>query len=106
MMSETRNGTIVVDRTYLRTKKGQEAESSAHEEKTLEVQVFQTAPAGVECRLGRTVNLGSYESLRVDVGVTLPCYAEEVVGAQDYVFDLASMALEETLSKAKATFGK
>ena len=34
---------------------------------------FETDPAYVNYRLGATLNMGSYESMKVDVGVTMPC---------------------------------
>lgn len=40
--------------------------------------VFTTNPAVVKMSLGRTLNAGNYESIRVDVGIELPCYTEEV----------------------------
>lgn len=44
----------------------------------MEVREFHTTPAKVKAAMGLTINLGNYESARVDVGVELPCYAEEV----------------------------
>jgi len=34
---------------------------------------FETDPAYVNYRLGATLNMGSYESIKVDIGVTMPC---------------------------------
>lgn len=39
----------------------------------VEEQEFEEAPAEVRVGLGRTINTGDYSSVRVDVGVTLPC---------------------------------
>lgn len=39
--------------------------------------------AKVKVSYGRTVNLGNYNSVRVDVGVELPCMVDEVEKAYD-----------------------
>jgi succinylglutamate desuccinylase len=52
--------------------------ASTLEETHLEARVFQTEPAKVRAEVSRTINLGNYESLRIAVGVELPCYTEEV----------------------------
>jgi len=43
-----------------------------------EVHIFETEPAYVRVAAGQTINLGSYESMRVDVAITMPCYTEMV----------------------------
>lgn len=43
-----------------------------------EVEVFEVEPAYVRVNAGRTKNLGNYESLRVDVSITVPCYRETI----------------------------
>lgn len=48
------------------------------EEKVLRIHKFVTIPAMVTVRYGLTMNLGNYESARVDVEVTVPCYKEEL----------------------------
>lgn len=35
-------------------------------------------PAFIRVNAGKTLNLGNYESLRIDVSVTLPCLPEEI----------------------------
>ena len=50
-----------------------------------EVHIFETDPAFVRVSAGMTVNLGDYESLRVDVAVTMPCYAEMVDETQQEI---------------------
>ena len=42
--------------------------------KSIEVRKFETDPAYVRVNAGVTKNLGNYESLRVDVSLTVPCY--------------------------------
>jgi hypothetical protein len=57
---------------------GQEVPDAGSEENELiEVRKFQTEPAIVGITYGLTVNMGNYESCRVEVSLRLPCYAEE-----------------------------
>ena len=50
-------------------------------QETLEVREFITAHARVSVEFGMTLNLSNFESARVSVQVSLPCYAEEVEAA-------------------------
>lgn len=51
----------------------------------LEVHQFVTAPANANARLGTTINLGDFNSLKVEVGAAVPCYFEELPEATDWV---------------------
>lgn len=66
-------------------------------EEDLEVRVFPEGvePAKVSVGLNSTVNMGNYESLKLSVHVTLPCYAEEV----EETFDKAQDFCEERLAR-------
>jgi len=71
-------------------KDGSEVEDSEIEEnEVIAVRRFVTEPAVVGISYGLTVNMGNYESARVDVTLRLPCYAEEVddafVSAREWV---------------------
>ena len=57
-------------------------EKSVHD--TLEVSDFLVAPARVGLELGQTINLGNYESLRIAVSLSVPCYTEEVAEAYKF----------------------
>jgi hypothetical protein len=57
------------------------------EEEVIAVHRFVTEPARVQMDLGLTLNLGNYESARVAVSVTIPCYKEEMEAA--YAFGSA-----------------
>lgn len=72
------------------------------EEKNIEVQVFETQPAEVSCKAGRTINVGNYESVRIDVGVTMPVYPEEVQDGLEQVSSIvgAFLAKEEAQIRA------
>lgn len=51
-----------------------------------DVHVFITDPAYVRVNAGVTKNMGNFESLRVDVSITMPCYRETT----DEVFEVLS----------------
>ena len=95
-------GKIWVRRQY--RKMGQDADEGQLEEHRILVDKFETEPAVAECALGLTINLGNYESLRIDVGVKIPCYKEELVQAHQEAFRICEAELmrrkrevEETL---------
>lgn len=70
--------TATVTRTY-----GKIGKPEAQDE-VIEVKGFVTQPAQVEIGYGLTLNIGNYESARVDVRITVPCYKEETDAAYDY----------------------
>jgi hypothetical protein len=63
------------------------------EDEQREVHVFQSEPSSVSIAKGLTVNLGNYESARVDVKIIMPCYPEE----WKEVYDLVDNAVDERL---------
>lgn len=65
------------------------------EDKTAEVLQFVTQPAVVRTSLSRTINLGNYESVRVECGVDLPCYVEEIPHAQEAAIALCEKQIAE-----------
>ncbi len=70
-------GMITVTKTV-----GKKPESK---EEMIDVQPFAVEPAHVYYAQGATVNLGNYNSGKIDVSISLPCYKEEV----DLTFVLA-----------------
>lgn len=63
------------------------------------VRKFVTEPAYVRVNHGLTQNMGNYESLRVDVAITLPCYAEEISKALTVASDMAADFLDQEVGK-------
>lgn len=57
--------------------------------------VFKTQPAIVSVRLGTTLNLGNYRSARVEVGISMPCYAEQVGEAYSDALDFVQTRLTQ-----------
>ena len=88
--------TITASRAYV-TGGTTVSEDSGVEE--LEVRKFEVEPAYISVNHGRTANLGNYESARVDVRVSVPCYAEEIEEAIAYADVTASDNLEVILKE-------
>jgi hypothetical protein len=70
-----------------------------NERTVIGVRKFATEPAYVRVNAGTTKNLGNYESLRVDVSITLPCYAEEIPTVFEKVADEVAGLLADELKK-------
>ena len=84
-------GTIVVSRTKFN--------QIDEERQSLEIRPFGTDPAHIVVKLGRTINLGNYESARVDVSIDIPCYVEEVKQVYSDVMEYAQGLLAEEVTK-------
>jgi hypothetical protein len=82
---------LLVSRTVF----GQESAEAEH----IEVRPFATVPAMVGVKLGRTVNLGNFESARIDVSLEVPCYREEILRMYPALFNHVSERLSEEVSK-------
>jgi len=61
----------------------------------IEVREFATNPAYVKVQAGVTKSLGDYEFLRVDVSISVPCYAEEI----DQVFPIVAEKVSDKLTQ-------
>lgn len=88
---QTADEVVYVHSTYL----GQENE----ERKVIQVKTFAVEPAFVRVNKGFTANMGDYESLRIDVSVTVPCYAEEIDSVVREAADKVHVFLTEELEK-------
>lgn len=83
--------TQVVSRTLF----NQEVEEREH----ITIRPFATVPAKVAVKLGRTINLGNYESARVDVSMEIPCYREEVLDVYPQLFDQVAGLMAAEVNK-------
>ena len=81
--------------------------NNGESEEELEVRVFpeNVEPAKVSVGLNSTVNMGNYESLKLSVHVTLPCYAEEVEEAFDKARDFCEEKITQMLSDVERNRG-
>ena len=73
---------------------------------TMEIRPFETHPATVSVKGGATVNLGNYESARVDVLLTVPCYLEEVDDIYPKVKEWVDQKLATEYQELKQAAGK
>lgn len=101
-MTVTENGTIWITRRY-RTQLEDREELNTDE---LEVRIFETDPARVRQVRRRTINLGNYESVSIEVGVELPCYVEEIDDASDEASYFVEERMDELVAAVTPTAGK
>lgn len=69
----------------------------------LEIKKFETTPAVVRRGYGLTMNLGNYESARVEVSVEVPCYVEDIYLADKWASDFCE---ERVKAEVDAVRGK
>lgn len=86
--------TLVVTRTHVVAR--QEIDGTT-KKKTLKVRRFKVEPAFVRVSSGTTKNLGNYESMRIDVSITLPCYAEEIDDVVPVLADKVAKYVDEEI---------
>ena len=70
-------------------------------DETIEVKTFVTQPATVEIGYGLTLNIGNYESARVDVKVSVPCYREETDAAYEYAKAWAESRVKQEVAAVR-----
>lgn len=93
------NGNMTVTRQYGYLGKEEHEEV---ENKELDIHRFQTEPASVFVKFGRTINVGNFESVRLDVGVNLPCYKEEIEGAYDKAVKFVVGKIQEEVEEIES----
>ena len=78
--SPTQQSNQVAGKVWVRTQFGHDKSDIIESDRDLEVNVYPAnVPIGkVKASCGLTLNIGNYESARVDAGVELPCAVEEV----------------------------
>lgn len=72
---------------------------SDEQEYELDAEIFQTDPAYVRVAHGVTKSIGDYESLRIDVAVTVPCYREAIDRTAEDAGEQAALVLERELDE-------
>lgn len=66
--------------------------------KVISVRKFETDVAFVRVGAGVTKSTAPYESIRIDVAITVPCYVEEIEAVQRRTELLVSDMLEESIA--------
>ena len=90
---KAKNSTVYVSKTVGPAKGGP---PPAGEEDVIAVHKFETEPATVSVDYSLTMNLGNYESARISVSVSVPCYKEEIDEAYEFARAWAEQRLEST----------
>jgi len=67
----------------------------------IRIRPFVSAHASISVKAGFTKNLGNYESMRVDVMATMPCYPEEIDDAYQQVKDWVDGRIGDLWDKAE-----
>jgi hypothetical protein len=88
----TKEGLISVTRTLGKA-------SPKGEEKKLNIRPFVTSTAAVAVKKGVTLNPrpGSYELMRIEVLISVPCYVEEIVPVFNRTRDLVDDLLQKEI---------
>jgi hypothetical protein len=98
-VANTRKATLVVGRQY--SSAGNDGPMTAQDTE-LAVHSYETNPAQVSYELGATMNIGNFESVRVSVGVTVPCYREEIEAAYIWAKEFAEARLRLETAEVRA----
>lgn len=72
--------------------------TSRDNQEEVEVRTFETQPAVVKRSYGMTINMGNYESARVEVGVEIPCYVEDVELADEWASKFCESKISEEVT--------
>lgn len=77
---------VIVKEAIMEVRKTAYGKEEVSQER-MRIRPFVTTPANVSVKAGFTKNMGNYESMRVDIMATFPCYVEEVDEAYEQVKD-------------------
>lgn len=91
---ETRDSIAEVRKTMF----GKEEVSSER----IRIRPFISQAASISVKAGVTINLGNYESGRVDVMLTMPCYPEEV----DEIYETVKQWVDARVDHERRTIEK
>jgi hypothetical protein len=92
---DVKEGKVLVNRHY--SEKGVLIEEDQTQE-AFRVGIFDSPPAHVTVGLGSTMNLGDFNSYKVEVRVSVPCYLEEIDRAMEFASAKAQERLEQETS--------
>lgn len=72
----------------------------------IRIRPFISTPASISVKAGVTINLGNYESGRVDVMLTMPCYPEEVDDTYEDVKKWVDARVEHERKEIEKAIGR
>jgi hypothetical protein len=70
--------------TVSKMRMGAEVERVKDESEVMSVRKFVTEPAIIRRGYGVTINMGNYESVKIDVGLYIPAYIEEIESVDEF----------------------
>ncbi len=76
-----------------------EPDEDLHDEEEVLVQQFEVEPAYIRVGAGVTKKIAEYESLRVDIAATVPCYREQIQEQTDAVAEWVADRLDEEVDE-------
>lgn len=76
------------------------------ETEEIDVGIFETIPANVSVKAGATVNLHDYNSGRIDVMLSMPCYIEDIDETFINVKEWVDTRIGEEYRELKKVAGK
>ena len=72
----------------------------------IRIRPFISTPANISVKAGITINLGNYESARVDVMLSMPCYPEELDSVYEDVKKWVDGRVEHEKREIEAAIGR
>jgi hypothetical protein len=72
----------------------------------IRIRPFVSHPASISVKAGITINLGNYESARVDVMMTMPCYPEEIDGVYEDVKSWVDGRVDHVKKEIEVAIGR
>jgi hypothetical protein len=97
---QVQSSQVIVTSQFLR--KGEAQGAPLVKDELIRVHKYVTEPARVTVEYGMTLSLGNYESARLGVAVSIPCYFEEM----DTAYKFASKWAEERINSEKESIRK
>ena len=68
----------------------------------VDVRKFETTPAVVRRGYGMTMNLGNFESARIDISIEVPCYVEDVHLADKWAAEFVEERIKAVVRNVKS----
>ena len=86
-------------------KKTEKTRGQKRETKHGEDFIFDEEPAIVRSSMGATLSMGGYESIRVDVAITMPCHPENVKKMYKKIRDEVEGLLQKEVKHVRSLGG-
>ena len=91
--------TVTVDNRYVRGNGEERVKTETTD--VVEVRRFDTTPAVVRRGYGMTINLGNYESARITVEVSVPCYVQDLAEADEFASEFCEKRIKEEIKSIR-----